>query len=74
MAKATANKKKILFANKLDLHFRNKLVKSYIWGPALCGSVTWALRKVDHKYLESSERWSWRKMEISWAKCVRNEI
>jgi hypothetical protein len=74
MANATANKKKILFTSKLDLNFRNNLVKCYIWGAAVCGVVIWTLRKVDQKYLESSEIWSWRKMEnISWAKCVRNE-
>jgi hypothetical protein len=76
MEKTTANKKKILFTSKLDLNFRNKLVKCCIWGVALCGAVTWTpLRKVDQKYLETSEIWSWRNMEkISWAKYVRNEV
>ena len=75
MEKATANKKKILFTGQLDLNFRNKLVKCYIWGAALCGAVTWTLRKADQEYLESSEIWCWRKMEkIIWAKCVRSEV
>jgi len=75
MAKATANKKEILFTSKLGLNFRNKLVKCYIWGAALCGAVTWTLRKVAQKYLEISEIWCWGKMEkIRWAKCVRNEV
>jgi hypothetical protein len=32
----------------------------------LCGAGTWALRKVDHKCLESFEVWFWRRIEISW--------
>jgi hypothetical protein len=40
----------------------------------LCGAETWALRKVDQKYLESFEMWCWRRMEkISWTDGVRNE-
>ena len=55
--------------------FGNKLVKWYMWCTAFCGAITWILRKVDQKYLESSEIWCWRKMEkISWARCVRNEV
>jgi hypothetical protein len=35
---------------------------------------TWALRKVDQKYLGSFEMWCWRRMEkISWTDRVRNE-
>jgi hypothetical protein len=34
----------------------------------------WTLRKLDHKYLESFEMWSWRKIEkISWTDRARNE-
>jgi hypothetical protein len=37
-------------------------------------SEIWALRKVDQKYLENSETWSWRRMgKISWMDRVRNE-
>jgi hypothetical protein len=39
----------------------------------LYGAETWTLRKVDQKYLESFEMWCWRRMEISWTDCVRNE-
>jgi hypothetical protein len=53
MAKATFNKK--LFTSKIDLNFRKKLVKCYIWSIASCGAETWTLRKVDQKYLESFE-------------------
>ena len=37
MAKAAFNKKKTLFTSKLDLNFRKKLVKCYIWSMALYG-------------------------------------
>ena len=73
LGKATFNKKTI-FASKLDLNLRKKLVKSYIWSIALCGADTTALRKVDRKYVESFEVWRWRRVEkISWTDRVRNE-
>jgi hypothetical protein len=51
------------------------LVKCYIWSIALCGAETWTLRDVDQKYLESSEKWCWRRMEkISWTDRAGNEI
>jgi hypothetical protein len=63
-----------LFTSKLDLNLRKRLVKCYIWSIALYGAEMWTLRKVDQKYLESSEMWCWRRMEkISWTDCVRNE-
>jgi hypothetical protein len=37
--------KKALFTRKLDLNFRNKLVKCYIWSTALCGVETGRLGK-----------------------------
>jgi hypothetical protein len=52
MAKAAFNNKKTLFSSKVDLNLRKELVKCYIWSTALYGAETWALRKVDHKYLE----------------------
>jgi len=55
MAKAAFNKKKTLFTSKLDLNFRKKLVKCYIWSMALYGAETWTLRAADQKYLESFE-------------------
>jgi hypothetical protein len=39
----------------------------------LYGAETWTLRIVDQKYLGSFEMWCWRRMEISWTDCVRNE-
>ena len=74
MAKAAFNKKKTLFASKLDLNLRKKLVKCYIWSMALYGAETWTLWAADQKYLESFEMWCWRRMEkISWTEHVRNE-
>ena len=35
-------------------------------------AVKWTLQKVDQKYLESFEM-CWRRIEISWTECVRNE-
>jgi len=72
LAKAAFNKKKILFASKLDLNLRKKLVKCYIWSMALYGAETWTLRARDQKYLESFEMWCWRRMDISWTDRMRN--
>jgi hypothetical protein len=49
MAKAAFNKKRALFARKMDLVLTKKLVKCYIWG------IAWTLRAVDQEHLESSE-------------------
>jgi hypothetical protein len=68
------NKKKALFARKLDLNARNRLVKCYTWSVSLYGAETWTLRKVDQKYLGSFEMRCWRRREISWTDCVRNEV
>jgi len=56
MAKAAFNKK-TLFASKLDLNLRRKLVKCYIWNIALCGAETWTIQKVHQKYLRSLDTW-----------------
>jgi len=37
----------------------------YLWGITFDGAENWALRKADQKYLESFEKWRWRRMEIS---------
>jgi hypothetical protein len=74
MTKAAFNNKKTLFTSKLNLNLRKKLVKCYTWSIALYGAETWALRKVDQEYLESFEMWCWRRMEISMADHVRNEV
>jgi hypothetical protein len=56
-----------------DLNLRKKLVKCYIWSIAFYGAETRTLWKVEQKYLESFEMWCWRRMEINWTDCVRNE-
>ena len=73
MAKATFNRKKMLFIRKLDFNLRKKLVNFYIWSTVLYGAETWTLRK-DQKYLESFEMRCWKRMEkTSWTDRVRNE-
>ena len=44
-------------SQQIDLNLRKKTVKCYIWSTALHGAETWKLRRIDHKYLESSEMW-----------------
>ena len=74
MTKAAFNKK-ALFTSKLDVNWRKKPVKCYIWITALCGAGTWTLRTVYEKYLVSLEMWCWRRMEkISWIDRVGNEV
>jgi hypothetical protein len=63
MAKAAFSKKKNLFASKLDLNLRKKLVKFYIWSIAFYGVETWTVRKADQKYLESFGMWCYRMIE-----------
>jgi hypothetical protein len=50
---ATCNKKKRLFTSKLDIDLRKKLVKCDMWTIALYCAETWALWKMDQKYLGS---------------------
>jgi len=38
-------KKRNLFASKLDLNLRKKLLQCYVWRIAHCGAETWTLRK-----------------------------
>jgi hypothetical protein len=74
MAKTEFNRKNSLFANKLDLNLRKKLVKCYIWNIVLFDADSCILRKVDQKYLESFEICCWKWMDkISWTDRVRNE-
>jgi len=72
IAKLTFNKKKILFAFKLDLNLRKKLVKCYIWNIALCGAETSTLRKYQ-KYLKSFDMCCWRRLAISWTDRVKSK-
>jgi hypothetical protein len=73
IAKAAFNEKKILFHSKLDLNLTKKPVVCNIRSIVLYANESWTIQKVDQKYLERSEMWYWRRMEISWTDCVRNE-
>jgi len=70
------NKKKNLTTSKLNFNLRKKLVNSYIWSIALCGTETWLLlRKVDQKNVESSEMWRCGRMEeIIWTDLMKRSI
>jgi len=50
LAKAAFRKNNTLFTSKLDLNFRKKLVKCYIWCIPVYGVETLTLGKVDHTY------------------------
>jgi hypothetical protein len=66
--------KKALYTTKMYLNLRKKLVICYFWSTAVYGAETWALQKVDQKYLKSSETVSWTKLEkISWTDHMRND-
>ena len=69
-----STRRKALCTSKLDLNLRKKVVNCYTWNIAVCGAVTWTLRKVDQKYFGIFEMWCWRRMEkIGWTDRVRNE-
>jgi hypothetical protein len=40
---------------KLDLNFREKLLKCYIWSTVIDGSITCTFRKVENKDLRNFE-------------------
>jgi len=74
IAKEAFNRKMSLFTSKLNIELKKKLVRCYVWSIALYGSETWALRKLERKYLESFEMWCWRRMEkIKWSEKITNE-
>jgi hypothetical protein len=53
------NKKNTLFASKLDLNLRNKLVNCYNLSRTTDSAETWELQKIDQKDLKSFEIWCW---------------
>lgn len=74
MAKEALSKKKRILCSKLDLEFKKRLVRCFVWSVATHGAETWTLRKEDRRLLEALEMWIWRRMErISWTEKVRNE-
>jgi hypothetical protein len=50
--KQHSTRRRLFFTSKLDFNLRKKVGKCYIGSIALYGAETWALRKVDQKYLE----------------------
>ena len=62
MATVAFNKNNKFFTIKLDLNLKKKVVQCYIWSKALYSAESWTLRKVDQKYLESSEMRCLRRM------------
>jgi hypothetical protein len=56
MSRATAAfNKKTVFATKMDLNLRKKLIKCYVWNIILYGAKTFTCQKVNQKYVEISE-------------------
>jgi len=72
--KATLNKEKPLFTNKLDLNFGKTPMKNYTWSTALHGAGTWTLRTAGQKYIQSSKMLRWKRVgKISRTDWVKNE-
>lgn len=74
MDKATFNKKKRQFTQKIDLKLRNWIVKSLIWSLVLYGSEAWTLKAKGKKLLEYFQLWTWRRMKICWTENQKNEV
>jgi hypothetical protein len=73
MARAAFNKKTTPFTSSLDLRLKEE--QCYIWSIVLYCAEICKLQNVDQEYLESSEMWCWRRLEmISWTDCVKNEV
>ena len=75
LKKHHSTRRKRLFASKLDLNLRKKLMKCCIWSIGLFGAEIWTLQKVDRKYPDCFETWCWRKTEkISWTDHVLQTV
>jgi hypothetical protein len=55
VAKEAFNKKISLLTSKLSIKLWEKLIRCYVWNIDLCGSDTWAIRKLGPNYLEVSK-------------------
>ena len=62
--KAVCNNTKTLFTSKSDLSMKKKRAKCYFRSLAFYDSVTWALGKVDQRYIDSLEMRCWRIVEM----------
>jgi hypothetical protein len=62
MVKAASNKQSALFTTKMDLEFRKKLAKCYIWSIALYGAESWTLLAIRNtrKVLKCNAGDGWR--------------
>lgn len=74
-AKDTFNKmKNILCEKKLNLLFRIRILKCYIWPVLLYGCETWTLKKDAIKRIEAFEMWTIRRMlKIKWIDKISNK-
>ena len=64
IAKEAFNRKMSLLTNTLNIELKKKLVSS----------ETWALRKLEQKYLKIFQMWYWRRMKtIKWPEKVSYE-
>ena len=73
-AEEAFNRKTSPLTSNLNNEFRNILVRCYVWSIVLYGSVTWTVRKMEQKCLESCEMWCWRRMKkIKWSEKATNE-
>jgi len=74
MEKKVFMEKKKLFAGKVNLELKKKIMKCLVWSVALYAAETWTLMHTDRRRLEAFEIWIWRRMEkISWLDKVTDE-
>jgi hypothetical protein len=64
----------IFSSEKIEVKFKKKLVKCYIWNIALYDAETWILREKRSEIPRTFKMCFWRRVEkISWTDRVRNE-
>ena len=51
IAKEAVNRKMSLLTSNLNIELKKKLVRCYVWSIVLYSSETWALRKLERKYI-----------------------
>ena len=49
MAKEAFNRKRSISCGPLEKELRKRLVKCFVWSPALYGAETWTLRRNEQK-------------------------
>ena len=68
------NKQQLLCWNNLSLEMKKKLVISFIWNVAVCGSETGTVGKSEERVVNAFETWSWRRMlKIKWTDRITND-